>query len=382
MIKIPKVILLIKPEGAFDRRLLLGIAKYAHLHGPWAIFHEVEQRKRNPRTFKNLGANGIIADIRETPKMVSLFGLDIPIITIGNPALDDSIFPNIISNADMISKMGAEHFFERGFKHFGFCNYQDFYWSVHRAGAFEFYVNRAGFDCDIYHRISSQEQLSWEKEQRLLMKWLQALSKPVAIMACNDDFGRQVLEACKLGNIAVPEEVAVLGVDNDEIICNLTDPPLSSVHLNTEKAGYEAAELLERLMHGENMSGQMVITEPTHIEVRKSTDILAIEDVEVAEAMRFINKNFRFPIQVENVAEAIGLSRRCLSTRFKKAIGSTINCEISKTRIKHIKFMLSDTRLSIGEIASKFGFQGIEKLSRFFYRETGMTPTEYRKKNT
>lgn len=376
-----KIVLLIKPEGAYGRRLLLGIAKYAQIHHHWSIFHEVEQHKRAFHFFKNLGADGIIADIREVEKIESLLRPQIPLITIGNTRAKNSNTPNIRGDTELTGKMGADHFLEHGFKYFAFCSYEEFEWSRSRCNEFVKRIKNAGFEAHIYKRPYLKPNIPWEKEQKMIMEWIKSLPKPLGIMACNDDFGRQILEACKFAKITVPEEVAVLGVDDDEIICNLTDPPLSSIFINTEKAGYQAAELLEDLMNGTEMTGQSIVAKPTHIQTRRSSDIFAIENPDIVNALRFIHQHAHKPIQVDDVVNATCLSRRTLYDKFQKALGRSVAYEIRKKRIDQIVKMLTETNLPINVIALKLGYPGTEKLSRFFNHEKGMTPSTYRKKH-
>lgn len=382
----PKVILLVKVESAYDRRLLVGVSNYAHLHGPWAIFHEIEESKRSLDFVMNWEADGIIADVREIEKKNPILEQNIPTITIGSristfDSQIENLYPNISSNSKKIGTMGAEHFLERCFKNFAFCGYNNFAWSVNRRKFFEKALKKAGFECLFLNQNYHSTDTSWKKVQENLAKWIKSLPKPIGIMTCNDYLGRRILEACQLANTSVPDQVSVLGVDNDEIACNLTYPPLSSISINSEKAGYKASEFLSDLMSGkEVMSRQKIIAEPTHIEVRKSTDFLAINDSEVAQAIRYIRNNTNKSIQVENVAEVAGLSRRSLHSRFKKAIGLSVSGEIRKSKIEHIERMLIDTNLSIAQVALAMGYSGIEKLSRFFTREKGVTPSEFRKK--
>ena len=377
---IPKVILLVKPEGAYDRRLLLGIARYAHLHGPWSIFHEVEEHKRALHYVRSWGADGIIADIRESKKLRQAVGDKTPIITIG-AASETSIYPNIGSDWQAIGKIGAEHFLDRGFQNFAFLSYEDIEWSRRRARGFGMRVSEAGHKTHTFKRRYLGAKRSWSRDQVLLATWLEKLPKPLGLMACNDEAGRHVLEACKVAGLNVPGEVAVLGVDNDEIICSLTDPPLSSLHLNTEVAGYEAAELLAGFMAGKKITRQQVVVRPARVETRASTDVLALGDREVAKALHFIRENAKHPLQVADVAEAVALSRRRLYARFREALGLSVSRKIRIARTRLVARTLVETNLSVGQIATEFGFGGLEKLSRYFKRETGLTPLEYRRRN-
>jgi AraC-like DNA-binding protein len=193
-------------------------------------------------------------------------------------------------------------------------------------------------------------------------------------MACNDDMGQIVLDICKLAGIHVPEQIAVLGVDDDEFICELTTPPLSSIALNSERSGYEAAELLNQLMAGEKMNGQVIYQEPAYVITRQSTDVMAIDDQDVTQAIRFISEHYTEPIGVEDVASAVHLSRRHLYKKFLSAVGHTVADEIKKKRINHIRKLLLETDWSVYKITMSLRFTGIEHIARYFQKEMGMPP--------
>ena len=180
-------------------------------------------------------------------------------------------------------------------------------------------------------------------------------------------------------NLKVPDDVAVIGVDNDKLICDLTEPPLSSVALDVEKAGYHTAELLDKLMAGKKIEDQKIIVEPTHVVSRQSTDILSIDDIAVSEALHFIRKNSHRAIQVGDVVAAVLVSRRSLEQRFRNKIGRSIFKEIRRARIERITNMLVETNLPIAKIAIDMGFSGVDHIARYFYSEKGTSPQAYRK---
>ena len=199
-------------------------------------------------------------------------------------------------------------------------------------------------------------------------------------MTCVDDLSQEVLQACKTADIDIATDVAILGVDNDPLVCRLTRPQLSSVSLGTEKAGYEAAELLDKLMAGQKVDKLTVTTLPTHIEVRQSTDILAMEDRKVALAIYYIKQNLNNLITVEDVVEATLVPRRTLQICFKKELGRTITEEIRRLKSDQVAEMLVTTNMPIAKIALALGFPGIDHVARSFRREKDMSPIEYRKR--
>jgi LacI family transcriptional regulator len=243
-------------------------------------------------------------------------------------------------------------------------------------------MSDAGFSVSIFNQSEVQMNRHLQREKSRLAGWIRSLPKPLALMACNDDHGKHVLDACKLAAVGVPEEVAVLGVDNDELVCELSDPPMTSIALNAEQAGYQAAELLDQWMKGQTVKTQQITVTPTHIVTRQSTDVLAVDDPDVANALRFIRQHsFRTPVQVTDVAEAVATSRRVLERKFQNVLHRSILQEIRRVRVNHIIAMLMETDLPISYIARKTGFSGIEHIARYFRRETGTSLRDYRKKH-
>ena len=200
-------------------------------------------------------------------------------------------------------------------------------------------------------------------------------------MACYDSRGQQLLEACRFAGLAVPDEVAVIGVDNDDLLCEFSDPPLTSIQTNAVKTGYQAAELLERMMSGVDVGAEVQLIEPLNIQVRLSTDVLAVEDKIVSEAVRFIREHAYDDIQVQDILEQLSISRRVLESRFKKALDRTPHDEIVDVKVKYVKKLLVETKLSLSEIAERAGFKHTEYMSVVFMRATGIRPGKYREQN-
>ncbi|MHC4572064.1 MAG: XylR family transcriptional regulator [Planctomycetota bacterium] len=379
MSKTPKVILRIETSVAYGRGLLFGIAKYSRIHGPWAFYSEPRHEKTTLPHLDKWGASGIIARIPDIKKTEQFIIEGLPAILV---PLEEEIpgFPNIIPDDAAIGKMAAEHLFDRGFRQFAFCGFSDMHWSQKRRESFSKRIAKAGFETDCYERPRAKVQRSYEKELTLLANWLKSLPKPVGLMTCDDEHGRHTIEACKIAGLHVPEQVAIIGVDNDELVCELCDPPISSVALKAERAGYEAAELLDKMMAGRKMKNKNIIAHPKHIVTRQSTDILAIDDHEVARAVRFIRQHAKEPIQVTDVVDAVDLSRRVLEKRFRKVLNRSVLEEIRRVRINEAVRMLVDTNLSISKIASALGYPSVKHIARYFRREKTMSLVAYRKK--
>jgi LacI family transcriptional regulator len=375
------IILLIETTHSYGRGLLQGIAKYARHHGPFTFYREAPFYGRTSHLklysrLKKLNADGII--IREPKNLKEIQDLNIPAII--SPTRLDSNIPAIITDAETIGLYAAEHFLKRGFKYFAFCGFSDMPWSVNRNAGYTRFLQKSGFYVDTFNcTVSDISTLSLKTRNRLIV-WLNSLTKPVGIMTCNDDMGRVVLETCKIGALSVPRQIAVVGVDNDDLVCDFTDPPLSSVALNSQKAGYDAARLLDKLMQGEKMNGQIIWHLPSNIVTRQSSDILAIDDMDVSEAICFIRQHYKKPITETEVAQAVALSRRHLYKKFMETLGHSVHKEIKNVRIEHICKLLVETDLSISQITQSMEFASMEHFSRYFYKEKGMSPQEFRKR--
>ena len=249
-----------------------------------------------------------------------------------------------------------------------------------RGESFSKTVTKAGYLAYLYQQPRAKTKRTWDKELPIIAKWLLTLPKPIGLMTCNDDRGEWVIEACKIAGLKVPDEIAILGVDNDQLICDLCNPPLSSIVLNVEKAGYEAAALLDKMMDGEKINNYEIPIRPTHVVSRQSTDILAIDDPDVVAAIRFIHRHTKNVIQVNQIVDVVSLSRRVLEKRFRSIVGHSIHDEIRRVRVEQIIRMMAETEMSVSEIAKNLGFPEVEHISRYFRKEKGMSPLAYRKK--
>ena len=384
MKKIPKILLLIETTHAYGRGLLRGIATYSKLHGPWSFSREapfyghIKKTKFNLSDLIKIKPDGMIIREPEPKQVQQLINLNVPMII--SPNIINPDIPTIITNAKKVGELAAYHLIERGFKNFAFCGFEEMAWSINRHDCFVNTIEQNHCSVHSFFKPVNNMLNLKETEKADLVNWLLKLPKPVGLMTCNDDMGRAILEVCKYAEIPVPEQIAVVGVDDDELICELTDPPLSSVSLNAERVGYKAAELLERLMQGEKMQGQIIVQEPTHVITRHSSDVIAVEDQDVATALTYIRQYYNDPITVDDVAKNVNLSRRHLYKKFMETLGYSVHQEIKNMRIEHISRLLLQTDLSIYQITMSLGFTGIEHISRYFQNEKGISPQEYRKK--
>src|SRR6185436_19707735 len=274
-----------------------------------------------------------------------------------------------------IARTAAEHLLERGFRHLAFCGERRFNWSRWRAEEFRKLAREKRVDVDVYESSGLDP---WAKERSALLAWVKALPRPVGIMACYDIKAQQLLDVCREQGVAVPEEIAVIGVDNDPLLCSLTTPPLTSVIPNTHRTGYEAAQLLDRMMGGEKIAAKGHLIPPIGIETRQSTDVLALADREIAAAVRFIREHACDGATIGDLLRVVPLSRRVMESRYRRATGRTPHQHLVRFRLDRVKQLLAETDHSLERIATLAGFDHPEYMSVAFKRETGTTPGKFR----
>lgn len=379
----PRIILLTDFSEEYANRLMRGMVRYSRQHGPWVLC-------RMPLSYRDINgiegvvewalrwkADGIIGQFYNTDRVELFRRAGIAAVAQDFKQRFTEI-PNITGTHTEAGRMGAEYLLDKGFRSFGFYGFRGVVWSEERCEGFRGEIERRGGNFSEYSNIGSDDL--WFYESASLLEWLEGVPKPCAIMACDDDRGHNIVEVCRLNGIRVPEEVAVLGVDNDEIVCTLSDPPLSSIEQDVERGGYETARLLERMIATPGGVFDDIVVRATHIVTRRSTDIYATDDAYISAALRYIHENADRRIGVEDVVARVPLSRRLLETRFKSVTGSSVYSYISRVRIDRFAAALLETADSVADVASKMGFPDYKNISRVFSRIKGCTPSEYRER--
>jgi len=382
-----RVALLIESSRAYGRGLLAGIAAYAHAHRDWAIYHHHERMlgEAVPRWLKTWDGDGILARAENRQLVEFLQCRSIPTVDLRGLHTLPNI-PVIETNDLMVMQMAYEHLVERGFNRFAYCGFQNANYSRRRRIILAKLVAASQGYLETFDDVSpntldtSRIEASGLMHERELSDWLRHLKKPVGIIACNDSRALQLLNAARECDIEVPEDVAVVGIDNDITLCDLSDPPLSSVEHNTREIGFQAATLLERMMKGEKPPPGPILVNPLGVETRLSSDVTAIRDAEVALAVKFIRKNAQRGISVSDVAAEVQLSRSALERRFMRVVGRTIKAEINRERIRRIKDLLTNTDYKLATVADRVGFSHAEYMSVMFKEVVGMTPGAFRRK--
>ena len=382
-----KIILLFDISEQYGQNLMMGIVRYFKENSN-ALFCKVPFYYRETLGVngiisfaKEWGAQGMIAQIKNKRDAKKIKDAGIHLITEDFHERFDG-FPNITGGYFQTGQMGAEYFVNKGFKHFAFYGYKNIVWSRERSMGFESYLKERSFYVFYFnHEDDAQITDLWHYKPSALSKWLQQLPKPIAIMACDDGRAQHITEACKHTNIRIPQDVIVLGVDNDELTCNLSDPPLSSITLDTEKGGYEAGRLMESMIMGKVDNPSNVLVLPTFIVTRQSTDIAAVNDECISKTLTFIHNNLDSDINVTDVLAQVAIPRRSLEKKFLQVTGSSIYKYISKLRMQKFSEHLLKTDKRISEIAYESGLNFTNNVARQFKQIHGCTPGEYRKKH-
>lgn len=374
-----KVIIMVNTGRAFGRRFLRGIERYIRSSARWEVcVHPPEYlptRQFDAHSWFQLQeATGLIA--LDSQHAAEIIQLEIPQI-IHDTKSEKSGVSTLYTNSGRIGELAAQYFMGLGYQNFAFCGFGGLDWGRRRFASFAESLKHCGFENIFnYHDWPGKAEQA-ETERLRIAEWLKTLPKPVSVFACNDDRGVYVLEACKVAGLNVPEEVAVLGVDNDELVCDLSSPPLSSIELNFERGGFGAAKLLDEMMSG-TRSQTNIVVEPAEIITRQSTDVFAVDDEQVVQALIFIREHYAEPIQVRHVVDATVLSRRDLELKFKKKLNRSIREEITRLRIDSVKRKLINTGDTIYNIANSLAYTDAQHFGRFFKQATGMSPSQYR----
>jgi LacI family transcriptional regulator len=377
-----RVALLIETSGAYGRDLLRGIANYNRQHGRWsAYFRPHGLGAPPPQWLPTWEGDGILVRVDSRAVADAIVATGLPCVNLRSTALELP-YPFVTVDNAQVGQLAAQHLIERGLRHFAFVNKPpganpelD-----QRGAAFHRAIHQHAGSFDTF--IMSPESLGWEQAQERLANWVRGLPKPMGIFACNDRYGVYVIDACRRANAHVPDAVAVIGADNDDALCDLGIPPLSSIDVNAEGVGYEAARILDGMMNGKEPESSIVEVPPRGVITRRSTDVIASEDQEVNQAIRFIRENACRGVQVIDVLEHLGMSRATLQQRIKEVTGRTIHQEIQRVRLNRCKELLAMSNLTIKQAARQSGFSSVQYMTRVFRSATGETPAKYRTSRT
>jgi LacI family transcriptional regulator len=382
----PRIIFLTDLSEEYAKNLLKGFVRYSKKHEPWVLCkmpfsyrveHEVEGVLKWAKEWK---ADGIIAQFYNTDR-VSIFKEN------GIAAMAQDFkarfaeIPNITGAHRLTGRMGADYFIQKGFKNFAFYGFKDIVWSSERCEGFVEEIRKHHFDKNFSEYRNTDFKELWYYETAPLVAWLEQLPKPVALMACDDNQGHHIAEVCRQCGIKIPEEVALLGVDNDEAICTLSDPPLSSINQAVEKGGYEAARLMERMIKNPDGHYDDVVIHPTHVTTRQSTNIYATGDKHISTVLQYIHRHAGQKLKIDELTKMVPLSRRLLENRFKQEIGLPIYAYIMNLRMEQFAHHLLESDTPVLEIIEQIGLSDYKNIARRFKRIKGCTPSAFRLRN-
>jgi LacI family transcriptional regulator len=384
MRRAPHVAVLIETSRGYGRGLLEGVARYNRQHGPWSMFFEPHGlNDPPPKWLSTWKGDGILARVHNRHMARVVLATGLPVVDLSG-RIKDLGLPFIGVNNREVARLAVDHLLGRGFRHFGFCGLArgEHPHMDQRRQFFHQLLEAAGQACHHFEpRPDRRHRAVWEEGQEQIADWLVRLPKPVGVMTCNDDWGHRALDACRRAAVPVPTEVALISVDNDTVLCDMADPPMTSIDVHSEQVGYEAAGLLDRLMRQPAGGTPPACAEvpPRGVVTRQSSDVLAIADPEVAAAVRFIHERACAGITVQAVLDHLALSRTVLERRFKAALHRTPKAEILRVRLEQARRLLAESHLPMDVIARRCGFATYKYFGDVFARELGTRPGAYRK---
>ncbi|HEV7300721.1 MAG TPA: DNA-binding transcriptional regulator [Tepidisphaeraceae bacterium] len=375
------IFLILNTELSLTRQIFHGITEYGRTVPDWDL-RLISFRAPQPvPDLVSEGAAGAIGHVVDGAVASAMSTGRVPWVNVSNYPLEPA-WPVVTNHDARVGALVAHSLIERGFRHFAYVMLP---WGggsfMERGLGFMRAVEAAGGSWHCYPSAitTAGSGARGNPVPADMGRWLASLPKPLGVLACNDDWGEQVIDQCKAHGLAVPEDVAVVGVDNDDIRCELAPVPLSSVALGTRRIGFEAAALLDRLMRGEAAPRQRILIDPIGVVVRRSSDVLAVDDPDVAAAVRYIAAHASEPIDVQDVARATAVSRRALERRFRRALGRTPHDEVQRVHVARARELLAETDLPLPAVAKASGFMSRERMGHVFRQLTGTTPAAYRK---
>ena len=377
--KYPQVALLIDTATDWGRRMIRGIARYAHQQGGWDLWLEQRCQHAPGRLPPGWRGDGVIARVADRAMARHLARASGIVVNVSTARVPGPKFPTVTADLQAAAKLAIEHLLDQGFQRFAYYAPMSLSFVEDHHHSFVQMLAELGCLCSVLHAPSSKRSTKeWQKHQKKLERWIRDLPKPVAMLTWTGRRGRDVIYACRTLGLSVPEQVAVLAADDDTLLCETCNPPLSGVALTSERIGFEAAALVDRMLHGGKAPAKPLLIEPTRIIVRQSTDTLAIDDADLARAIAFIRTHASSPIQVGDTLRTVPVSRRSLDRRFQQTLGRTPAEEIRRARLERASQLLADTDMPIPKVAACSGFGSREYFARAFRLQTGLSPRQYR----
>jgi LacI family transcriptional regulator len=374
-----RIALIMNQDMGYTREVLRGVQVYGR-HKPDWIFHDGPHDPKILPVLREWQPHGIIAHLFEKKFAEALLKLGIPTVNTTS-TIEGLKAPLVEVDHNLVGRLAAEHYLEKGFSNFGFFGSDVTGFSRAREAGFRERLAESGFQvhsCYADYLPKPSIQASWKRIDQTVSSWLRRLPRPVAIFASNDVPARALATTCRHAGYRIPDEVSLLGVDNDELECHLSNPPLSSIDIPSQRIGYEAAKTLDSILSGKSPRQKQLYLPPLRLVTRQSTDTMAIEDRDVTDALAFIRAKAHTEFSVESILLEVPLSRRMLERKFQEHLGRTVLSEIRRVRIELAKGLLAETDLPMPVVARRCGFSGARRFAVVFRQVMGTTPTAYR----
>lgn len=376
-----RVAILIDFWSDYCNRVVRGIVRYVREHKPWLLLVQSRDAREQSHVPEHWRPQGVIARVTHKALAGRLQQLGVPVVNVSRSTVPGYDFAQVTLDEKTVGRLAAEHLRQHGLRQFAYCglpnqpNYKD-----SCGPSFRDRLAEDGWPCHIFQSPERGKPARAGFTIANLQRWLRELPKPIGILCFDAEHAYALSEACWASDIQVPDEVAIIAGEDDELLCEIAHPPLSCIDTGPERIGYEAAAQLDRLMAGRKAPKTPRLVPPLGVIPRHSTDTLSIDDSEIAHAVRFIRQNAFTPIGVVDVLRAVPLSRRALEQRFRDILGRSPAAEIRRLRIERAKDLLARTDWAIPRVAVAAGFSHAEVMNQVFRRELDLTPTLYRRR--
>ncbi|MBB6429838.1 AraC family transcriptional regulator [Algisphaera agarilytica] len=378
---VPRVAVLVHTSLGWGRRLMQGVFQYGYRHGRWNLDVRAHYPQGKLQVDEDWDGDGVIAAIN-TPELAEhVNSLGVPYVNVSAALIPGVEAPRVVSDIHLVAEMATQHFLERGFRHFAYSGREDQPNIKRHREAFEAEVARQGFQTLVDRsEVSNAVEPNRTELMQHLQAWVKSLPKPCAIYLFGTQRGVDLIEACRRAGVVVPHEVAILAGDRDNVLCEACDPAMSSIVTGSHNVGYEAAHALDRLIRNDTSVPMETLLPPVKVHATASTDTFAVTDQNLIAAMRFIDQHALEPIQMEDVAAQVPITRRSLDRNFKEAFGKTPAEVIRWRRVRHAQKLLAETSMDVEDVAKASGLKSYTYLSQVFKRMLDETPGAYRKR--
>jgi LacI family transcriptional regulator len=375
-----RVAILVETTRSYTRELLAGVSAYLRAHGSWSTFLELRALDSSPPPWlERWDGDGILTRTHSAGMAEAVLSAGVPAVELRSTNHTPGL-PFVGMDNALIGQAVAEHFLNRGYRRFAVYSLDTEAFFRERVGNFVARVEATGARCGLLPARGEDTPADWESHQAELIAWLGSLERPVGIFAANDQLAVRLLDACRRAGLAVPEEVAVVGCENEETLCQFASPALTSVRFDGRTVGWRAAERLDRLMRGDADDGAPLLVPPQGIEVRASSDEFVIEDAVALRAARLVRERAFDGLSVARLCDELGVSRSTLERRMKAALGRTPKEELLRVRFREVNRLLAETDLTIDLIAEQTGFTHAHYLQTAYRERFGTTPGEFRRR--